>query len=202
MTISICPVCEVGAVRETTFAKTISHRGKTVEVGGLVASVCQECGELSFEAKQIRLNQALIAHARKELTDWERTHYDRVSSRDIVRLREKMHLSQVQASKVFGGGSNAFSKYERGDVLQSEPMDILMRCAMEVPEAAAWLMSRAMANNEIPKRAVEQPGRWMLQRGFNPAQDDARQSGLSTEQAGDNASREWSDGKLSGAGSR
>ncbi len=202
MKLSTCPVCEVGTVTETTFTKSISHRGKTVEVGGLAAFVCQKCSERSMDVKQIQLNQSAIAHARKELTDWERTHHDRLSSRDIARLRERMHLNQVQASKVFGGGANAFSKYERGDVLQSEPMDILMRCAFEVPEAASWLVAKAMESKSIPQRIIEQPVRWQVQRGFDSVQCAPMESRFSTENSSDVASRTWSDGRVAGSKSR
>lgn len=201
MNFTICPICESGALVATTYGKELSHRGKTISVEGLQAYVCQECGELTLEASQIKANQVVIAQARKELADWERTQYGRLSSREIVRLREKLHLNQVQASKVFGGGANAFSKYERGDVLQSEPMDLLMRCMMDVPEAAQWLLAKAMSNQDIPQRCAEQPARWVLQRGFNPVQEPRVQSSIASEQT-EFDSREWLEAKSAGARAR
>jgi len=42
-------------------------------------------------------------------------------------------LTQKDASSLFGGGANAFSKYERGDVIQSDAMDRLMRLVKQHP---------------------------------------------------------------------
>ena len=42
-----------------------------------------------------------------------------------------MKLTQEEAAKVFGGGVNAFSKYERGEVTQSAAMDKLIRVAAD-----------------------------------------------------------------------
>ena len=52
-------------------------------------------------------------------------------------------LTQKQAAKVFGGGSNAFAKYEAEDVVQSVGMDKLLRLAVEVPDAATWLFRQS-----------------------------------------------------------
>jgi HTH-type transcriptional regulator/antitoxin MqsA len=187
----ICPVCEVGSLNEIEYSTQIKHRGKAAEVHGLLAWQCSDCGERSMDPRQIRLNQTMTSAARKDLTDWERSQCDRLGSRDIVRLRESLHLTQVQACKVFGGGANAFSKYERGDVLQSDAMDLLMRCAFEVPGVAAFLLSRAMDAKTIPSRVVEQPGRWVMQRGFNPVQESFIDSAIGEVAVDTEPSREW-----------
>jgi HTH-type transcriptional regulator/antitoxin MqsA len=50
-------------------------------------------------------------------------------------------LTQETASKIFGGGENAFSKYESGKVAQSAAMDRLLRLAYEFPFVFHWLMA-------------------------------------------------------------
>jgi len=187
----ICPVCEVGSLSEVKYSTEIKHRGKVVEVHGLLAWACADCGERSMDPRQIRLNQTMTSVARKDLTDWERSQCDRLASRDIVRLRETLQLTQIQACKVFGGGANAFSKYERGDVLQSEAMDLLMRCALEVPGAAEFLLARAVDAKSIPNRAVEHPARWVMQRGFNPVQESFVDAAIGEVAIDIEPSREW-----------
>jgi putative zinc finger/helix-turn-helix YgiT family protein len=54
-------------------------------------------------------------------------------SQEIVNLRNSLNLTQAQAAKAFGGGLNAFSKYERGEVIQSGSMDKLMRMVRRNP---------------------------------------------------------------------
>ncbi len=61
----------------------------------------------------------------------------------IKALRKRYHLTQAQAASIFGGGPVAFSKYESDDVMQSEPMDNLLRVASQIPYAVVWLAQRA-----------------------------------------------------------
>ena len=48
---------------------------------------------------------------------------------------------QKQITSVFGGGLNAFSKYERGEIIQSEAMDKLIRVTCRYSEAWNYLNS-------------------------------------------------------------
>ena len=41
-------------------------------------------------------------------------------SKEIRRIRRKLGLSQIAAARLTGGGHNAFSRYERGEVAVSE----------------------------------------------------------------------------------
>jgi HTH-type transcriptional regulator/antitoxin MqsA len=48
---------------------------------------------------------------------------------------------------MFGGGLNAFSKYERGEVIQSEAMDKLIRVSCRYAEAWNYLNSIETGQN-------------------------------------------------------
>ena len=45
----------------------------------------------------------------------------------LKRIRKKLHITQQDASEVFGGGIRAFHKYETAESTQSKPLDILLR---------------------------------------------------------------------------
>jgi HTH-type transcriptional regulator / antitoxin MqsA len=64
-----------------------------------------------------------------------------LSSEEIQEIRNNLGLTQEMASKVFGGGENAFSKYENGKVAQSAAMDRLLRLASEFPSVFHWLIA-------------------------------------------------------------
>ena len=38
-------------------------------------------------------------------------------------IRKRLSLTQAQAARLMGGGDNAFSKYERGEITQSAAMN-------------------------------------------------------------------------------
>ncbi len=68
-----------------------------------------------------------MALSKQERTDQKRVIDHRLISGEIRKFRKSHKLSQKKASELFGGGPKAFSKYERGEVIQNKSLDILMR---------------------------------------------------------------------------
>ena len=99
-------------------------------------SVCRQCGDIVVFSEQIKRNDCIVRDA------WRKTD-GLLTANKIVELRKKLGLTQQDASKVFGGGVNAFSKYERSEVIQSVAMDKLMRSALDVPDMFLWLKKQA-----------------------------------------------------------
>ena len=131
-TVEICPMCDEGTLSTATHALDVNHRGQTIRVGGLAHSVCSECGADPVLPDQARRNHAIISDAR-------RANDDLLTGAQIRAIRAKLSLSQARASELFGGGANAFSKYERGEVAQSVPMDRLLRLANAFPLVLEFL---------------------------------------------------------------
>ncbi|HTC27252.1 type II toxin-antitoxin system MqsA family antitoxin [Dyella sp.] len=151
----ICPICEEGALSELVYSDVLQFRGVDREVHGLVMSVCSHCEEQSMTAAQLKANARLMAAARSVVIDEERANHGLLVSKEVRRVREKLGLTQQQAATVFGGGANAFSKYERGEVVQSEIMDKLLRLCAEVPTAACWLFDQVGLEKQVAPKAVE-----------------------------------------------
>lgn len=88
---------------------------------------CQQCGEEFLTYEQARQSDQNAAAARRE--------FDRLLSPDEIKaIRTRLSLTQEDAARIFGGGKNAFSKYERGEVMQSIAMDRLLRLIDKHPE--------------------------------------------------------------------
>jgi HTH-type transcriptional regulator/antitoxin MqsA len=51
----------------------------------------------------------------------------RLSPDEITRIRERLRLSKRQASKIFGGGRDAFARYEAGAVQPGVALCHLLR---------------------------------------------------------------------------
>ena len=122
----ICPVCEEGLLHEATFADDFKHGDGSIHVDGLDCYVCEKCGADPVFPEQIRRNHLRIADA-KRLVD------GLLTGAEIKSIRTIIGVSQSEAAQLFGGGANAFSKYERGDVIQSKPMDKLLRLVCKYP---------------------------------------------------------------------
>ena len=86
----------------------IEHHGRKLKVEGLSGWRCTACGEVEFDGESARR----YAAAGDDLVLAER----RQTSKEIRGIRRKLGLSQVAAARLTGGGHNAFSRYERGEI--------------------------------------------------------------------------------------
>ena len=129
-----CPICETGTLSKQVHTGEIKYRGRVVQVDDLEYSLCNKCGADPVLVEQAKRNQVRFSDAKRKIDGL-------LSSSDIRKARRYLGLTQHAASSVFGGGLNAFSKYERGEVIQSEAMDKLIRVTCRYSEAWNYLNS-------------------------------------------------------------
>ena len=118
-----CIVCKSKDIKTLTAVENVLYKGNRLHIP-LEYSVCNECGREFVPKPQILSGEIAVRKAKKKFDGL-------LSAEEIVRARAKLSISQEQASKVFGGGKNAFSKYERGEVSQSVAMDKLIRVCLK-----------------------------------------------------------------------
>jgi len=117
-----CKLCNSEDVSDYVETDEISYKESTLQVS-IAYSLCNNCDREFISKPQILQNEAALRAAKKD--------YDGLlSSEEIIRARRTLSLTQEQAARVFGGGRNAFSKYERGEVSQSVAMDKLIRICL------------------------------------------------------------------------
>lgn len=116
----VCTECRVGTLEASTYSDNFNHGKGTLRVEGLECYICNSCGADPVLVDQIRRNQLRIADAKRAADG-------HLLGAEVRYVRMRLGLTQQEASALFGGGANAFSKYERGDTLQSEAMDCLLR---------------------------------------------------------------------------
>lgn len=104
-----CPGCGFRDMqRRADHTETICYANNSVTVTGLSGWFCPECGEVLLdEASSRRYGEAgeLLVRQHREAVRQE-----------IKRIRTKLGLTQRRAAEIFGGGINAFSRYERREV--------------------------------------------------------------------------------------
>lgn len=120
----ICPICEEGHLESATYTGELDHSGNTLKIDGLECWQCPSCGADPVFPDQVRRNHRRYQDARRQADGL-------LVGSEIESVRKRLGLTQHQAAMVFGGGQNAFSKYERGEVIQSQAMDRLLRLAID-----------------------------------------------------------------------
>lgn len=83
-------------------------------------TICGACGEEFESSDQADANDLVMREAKKK-------HDGLLGREELRKIRLSFKLTQQEAAIVFGGGINSFSKYERGEVSQSESLDKLIR---------------------------------------------------------------------------
>jgi len=120
-----CPVCDEGQlVAYDNGVFNLLYNRKNYSVNGMLYSQCDNCGIKTYLPDQLDANKLKVEAFQLELAEY-------ISPSQILMLREKYELTQSQASEIFGGGVNAFSKWERGEVVPSTAAAKLMKLAMD-----------------------------------------------------------------------
>ncbi len=91
------------------------------------------CGEIEFDkdtGDAERYNAALSALREKVATR---------RAADLRTIRKKLGLKQAEAGRMFGGGVNAFSEYERGKTQPHKSTMLLFRLLDKHPDLLAEL---------------------------------------------------------------
>lgn len=131
-----CPMCGAPALRSVIYSDTFKHNERDLVIDGLEGYQCASCQSELSGPEQIRRNERRIREA-KRLAD------GLLSGHQIRKARELLGLSQQEAAAIFGGGTNGFSKYERGETAQSVAMDRLLRLVIADPSKLDELRTMA-----------------------------------------------------------
>jgi HTH-type transcriptional regulator/antitoxin MqsA len=116
---------------------TIDHAGASAKVEGLSGWRYEACGDVEFDAESARR----YAATGDDLVLQERAR----QSQEIRRIRRKLKLTQVAAARLTGGGHNAFSRYERGEVTPMPAVFNLFRLLDKHPKSLHDLVKDAEA---------------------------------------------------------
>ncbi|WP_172437695.1 type II toxin-antitoxin system MqsA family antitoxin [Acidithiobacillus marinus] len=97
-----------GMVRDEDHQEHLRFNGESVVLTGLTGWFCPVCGDGELDPE----SSVRFATVQDDLI-----HRARARQREeIRRIRKKLRLTQSEAAKLTGGGRNAFSRYERGEV--------------------------------------------------------------------------------------
>lgn len=103
-----CPVCGVSELVRDTRDKTYAYKGESTIIAALTGDFCPACGEAVFEKAESERISSLMLEFNKQV------NASIVDPAFIARVRKKLALDQREAGEIFGGGANAFSRYENG----------------------------------------------------------------------------------------
>lgn len=103
-----CPSCGAAKLVHDTRDLPYTYKGEATTVLKVTGDFCPACGEGVLDAQQSRR----VSLSMREFAKGVNAAI--VDPAFIAAVRKKLDLDQREAAELFGGGVNAFSRYENG----------------------------------------------------------------------------------------
>ena len=103
-----CPVCGAAELIHDTRDLPYTYKGETTLIAAVTGDFCPACAESILDAAESnRVMREMSAFSKQ-------VNAAIVDPSFITTVRKKLDLDQREAAEIFGGGINAFSRYENG----------------------------------------------------------------------------------------
>ena len=103
-----CPSCGAADLIQDTRDVPYIYKGEATSIPAVTGDFCPACGEIVMDREHGDRYGDLIGQFRRQVNAAS------VDPVFIASIRKKLNLDQRQAAELFGGGVNAFSRYENG----------------------------------------------------------------------------------------
>lgn len=122
-----CHSCKHGKLRRGVKSQIFTYKGKsiTLDQPGLW---CDSCEEGILNGEDLKSTERAFEKFKSEVDNL-------LLPSEIKRIRKQvLHLTQEQAAYIFGGGKNAFSRYEHGKAQPLPAVSNLLKMFERHPE--------------------------------------------------------------------
>ncbi|MDO9452928.1 MAG: type II toxin-antitoxin system MqsA family antitoxin [Stagnimonas sp.] len=103
-----CPSCAAAELVNDTRDMPYTYKGESTVIPAVAGQFCPACGEAVLEMAESQRTSTWMLDFHKQI------NAAIVDPQFIVSVRKKLALDQREAAEIFGGGVNAFSRYENG----------------------------------------------------------------------------------------
>jgi HTH-type transcriptional regulator/antitoxin MqsA len=103
-----CPSCAAAELVHDTRDMPYTYKGESTLIPAVTGDFCSACGEVVLDlAESIRTSAVMLGFNKQ-------VNAAIVDPGFIASVQKKLSLDQREAAEIFGGGANAFSRYETG----------------------------------------------------------------------------------------
>ncbi|MDA8483264.1 type II toxin-antitoxin system MqsA family antitoxin [Pseudomonas resinovorans] len=103
-----CPSCAASELVHDTRDMPYTYKNESTTIPTVTGDFCPACGETVLDAAESARVSAAMLEFNKQV------NASIVDPSFIANVRKKLALDQREAAEIFGGGVNAFSRYENG----------------------------------------------------------------------------------------
>jgi len=113
-----CPFCGEGTLNHEIKDTEYSYKGHTLLIAQS-GMYCNGCDEAILEPEDLKSNRVDLQSFRSRVDHL-------LEPNQIRRIRKALGLTQKEAATTFGGGHNAFSRYELGELAPPKTLSMLL----------------------------------------------------------------------------
>lgn len=126
-----CPACFAAELVQDSRDLPYSYKGEHTEISAVNGRFCPACGESVLDqGESSRISAAMLAFNKQ-------VNANVIDPEFITNVRKKLSLDQKEAADIFGGGVNAFSRYENGKTRPPVALMKLLKVLDNHPELLA-----------------------------------------------------------------
>lgn len=157
-----CPACEIGNLVPGVRDAPYTYKGNKTVLRAVKGRFCD-----NRKCREVVMDKDESARTSREMLEFNKRVNAELTPIDLLtQVREQFKLTQQQAAKVFGGGPNAFSRYESG---KTKPPVALVKLFQvlnkhpdlfeEIDEAGDRVPGRKASRIAASKRKRRTPGK-------------------------------------------
>ena len=126
-----CPSCAAAELVHDTHDMPYIYKSESTIIPAVTGDFCPACGEAVLDAAESTRISAAMLEFNKQV------NASIVDPGFIASVRKKLALDQREAAEIFGGGINAFSRYENGKTKPSLALVKLLKVLDRHPDLLA-----------------------------------------------------------------
>jgi HTH-type transcriptional regulator / antitoxin MqsA len=134
-----CPSCAEAELVHDTRDMPYTYKGESTVIPSVTGDYCPACGDAVLEVGESVRTSAAMLEFNKQV------NASIVDPAFIASVRKKLALDQRQAAEIFGGGVNAFSRYENGKTKPSLALVQLLKVLDRHPDLLAEVKNDSQA---------------------------------------------------------
>ncbi len=105
-----CPTCEIGNLVSAVRKMPYTYKGRKTVIKAVRGQYCD-----NPKCREVVMDMGESVRTSREMLEFNKVVNAELTPIDLLtEVREQLGLTQQEAAKVFGGGPNAFSRYESG----------------------------------------------------------------------------------------
>jgi HTH-type transcriptional regulator/antitoxin MqsA len=130
-----CPICGKAKLVHDTRDLPYTYKGESTVIPAVTGDFCSTCSEAILDAAESARASSLMLGFNKQV------NASIVDPEFIASVRKKLALDQREAAEIFGGGVNAFSRYENGKTKPPLALVKLLKVLDRHPDLLAEIKS-------------------------------------------------------------